>query len=116
MKRKLLLVLFSIFISSSFYSFDLGKNNLRKGYVQNSNDVVVIFPNPARDYVIVKTKNSFSKIKSLTFYSIVGTQVLETQLNSNYGEVRVDRLKAGKYLVKYTLSDGKQGVVQLIKN
>ena len=83
---------------------------------QKSDDgVLVAYPNPTRDFIIVKAKNPMLKVKSVTFYSIIGTQVSETMVNMNTAEIRLDKLKPGKYLMKYTLSDNTQKVTQVVK-
>lgn len=83
---------------------------------QKSDDgVIVAYPNPARDFIMVKSKDSFLKIKSVTFYSILGMQVAEYAVNMNSGEIRLDKLKPGKYLMRYTLSDNTQRVTQIVK-
>ena len=83
---------------------------------QKSDDgVLMAFPNPAKDFIIVKSKDSNLKVKSVTFYSILGMQVAEYVVNMNSGEIRLDKLKPGKYLMKYTLSDNTQKVTQIIK-
>lgn len=83
---------------------------------QKSDDgVLIAFPNPARDFIIVKSKDNNLKIKSVTFYSILGMQVAEYVVNMNSGEIRLEKLRPGKYLMKYTLSDNTQKVTQIIK-
>lgn len=83
---------------------------------QKSDDgALVAYPNPTRDFIIVKAKNPSLKVKSVTFYSIIGTQVLEVSANANSAEVRLDKLKPGKYLMRYTLSDNTQKVTQIVK-
>lgn len=83
---------------------------------QKSDDgALVAYPNPTRDFIIVKAKNPTLKVVSVTFYSIIGTQVSETYVNSNAAEIRLDKLKPGKYLMRYTLSDNTQKVTQIVK-
>ena len=83
---------------------------------QKSDDgVMVAYPNPARDFIIVKSKDASLKIKSVTFYSILGMQVAEYQINKNSEEIRLDKLKPGKYLMRYVLSDNTQKVTQIVK-
>lgn len=77
--------------------------------------VVVAYPNPARDFIMVKSKDATVLIKSVTFYSILGMQVAEYQINKNSDEIRLDRLRPGKYLMRYTLSDNTQKVTQIVK-
>jgi hypothetical protein len=83
---------------------------------QKSDDgVLIAFPNPAKDFIIVKSKDNNLKVKSVTFYSILGMQVAEYVVNMNSGEIRLDKLRPGKYLMKYTLSDNTQKITQIIK-
>ncbi|MGA9211758.1 T9SS type A sorting domain-containing protein [Kaistella sp.] len=83
---------------------------------QKSDDgVMVAYPNPARDFIIVKSKDASLRIKSVTFYSILGIQVAEYQINKNSEEIRLDKLKPGKYLMRYVLSDDTQKVTQIVK-
>ena len=117
MKKLLFFVTFSV----SFLMFSgeaKAQETLREplSTSQKSDDgVLVAYPNPTRDFIIVKAKNPSLKVKSVTFYSIIGTQVLDISANSNTAELRLDRLKPGKYLMKYTLSDNTQKVTQIVK-
>ncbi len=77
--------------------------------------VLVVYPNPARDYIMIKSKDLSLQIKSVTFYSILGMQVAEYQINKNSEEIRLDRLRPGKYLMRYLLSDNTQKVMQIVK-
>lgn len=82
---------------------------------KNDDGVVVAYPNPTKDFIFIKSKNAALKIKSVTFYSILGNQVAQYSVNMNSGEINLDRLKPGKYLMKYLLSDDTQKVIQIIK-
>lgn len=114
-------LLFFITFSVSFLMFSgeaKAQETLREplSASQKSDDgALVAYPNPTRDFIIVKAKNPSLKVKSVTFYSIIGTQVLDISANSNTAELRLDRLKPGKYLMKYTLSDNTQKVTQIVK-
>lgn len=84
---------------------------------QKSDDgIIVAYPNPARDYIVVKSKDPFLKIKSVTFYSILGMQVAEFSINMTSGEIRLDKLRPGKYLMRYIMSDNTQKVTQIVKH
>lgn len=117
MKKFLFFVTFSV----SFLMFSgeaKAQETLREplSASQKSDDgALVAYPNPTRDFIIVKAKNPSLKVKSVTFYSIIGTQVLEVSANANSAEVRLDKLKPGKYLMRYTLSDNTQKVTQIVK-
>jgi len=83
---------------------------------QKSEDAVLVaYPNPARDFIMVKSKDPSLRIKSVTFYSILGMQVAEYQINKNSEEIRLDKLRPGKYLMRYVLSDNTQKVTQIVK-
>ncbi|WP_417430147.1 T9SS type A sorting domain-containing protein [Halpernia sp.] len=116
MKKPLLL-----FIFFATFSFSISINAQQSArevasISQKSDDgVLQAFPNPAKDFIILKSKDSNLKIKSVTFYSILGTEVAQFNVNKNSGEINLDRLKPGKYLMKYTMSDDTQKVTQIIK-
>lgn len=83
---------------------------------QKSDDgILVVYPNPARDNILVKSKDTSLKIKSVTFYSILGMQVASYTINSNSAEINIEKLRPGKYLMRYMLSDETQKVTQIIK-
>ena len=83
---------------------------------QKSDDgVLVAYPNPARDNILVRSKDASLKIKSITFYSILGMQVANYSVNANAAEINIERLRPGKYLMRYVLSDETQKVTQIIK-
>lgn len=117
MKKNIFFVLFLI----GFLMFSVAakaQTTLREplSSSQKSDDgVLVAYPNPARDFIIVKAKNPSLKVVNVTFYSIVGTQVSEVLPNMNTAEIRLDKLRPGKYLMKYTLSDNTQKVTQIVK-
>ena len=112
MKKLLFLFFFSIigFGQMEAQSFKTGKSS------QTANDKELIaYPNPAKDFLYLKTSDPNVKIKSATFYSILGNVVADVQINANYSEIRVDRLKQGKYLMRYVLSNNTQKIIQVIK-
>lgn len=83
---------------------------------QKSDDgALVAYPNPAKDFLIIKAKNPALKVKQVTFYSILGTQISEKATDGNSVEIRLDRLTPGKYLMRYVLSDNTQKVTQIVK-
>ncbi len=82
---------------------------------KSDDGVLVAYPNPAKDFLIVKAKDSSLKVKTVTFYSILGTQVGYFVVNANAGEINIEKLKPGKYLVRYILSDNTQKVTQIVK-
>lgn len=115
MKKLLLLFIFL----GTFVGFSTNlKAQLREpgSLSQKADDgVLVAYPNPAKDYLLIKAKDSSLKIKSVTFYSILGMQVASYSVNMNSGEINIEKLKPGKYLIRYILSDNTQKVTQIVK-
>lgn len=115
MKKLLLLILFV----GTFVGFS---NNLKaqlrepSSISQKADDgVLLAYPNPAKDFLIIKAKDSSLRIKSVTFYSILGMQVANYTVNMNSGEINIEKLKPGKYMIRYILSDNTQKVTQIVK-
>lgn len=105
MKKLLYSFIFLIFLHFGHLSFAQPFNN----------EPVLAYPNPAKEFLYVKTADPNLKIKSVSFYSILGNKVADISINASYSEIRVDKLKSGKYLMKYALSDDTQKVIQIIK-
>lgn len=115
MKKFLLLIIF-IFSFTGFSSGIKGQIKEPASFSQKSDDgVLTAYPNPAKDFLMVKAKDSGLKIKTVSFYSILGTQVANYVINSNSAEINIQRLKPGKYLIRYILSDNTQKVTQIVK-
>lgn len=113
-KTLFFLFFFGIFFSASSLKAQSVKEPVSAS--QKADDgVLVAYPNPAREFIILKSKDSNLKIKSVTFYSILGIEVANYAVNMNSGELRLDKLKPGKYLMRYTMSDNSQKVTQIIK-
>lgn len=115
--KNFLLILTFITATSAFSALS-AQTTMREpaSSAQKSDDgVLVAYPNPAKDFLIVKSKDSSLKIKSVSFYSILGMHIITNTVNSNTAEINVERLKPGKYLVRYIMSDNTQRVTQIIK-
>lgn len=82
---------------------------------KSDDGVLEAYPNPAKDFIILKSKDPNLKIKAVTFYSILGVQVAQFNVNMNSGQINLDKLRPGKYLMKYVMSDDTQKVTQIIK-
>ncbi|MDC8105083.1 MULTISPECIES: T9SS type A sorting domain-containing protein [Chryseobacterium] len=115
MKKLLLLFLFA----GTFVGFSSNLNaQLREpGSISQKSDdgVFIAYPNPAKDFLIIRAKDPSLKVKNVTFYSILGTQVATYAVNMNSGEINIEKLKPGKYLIRYILSDNTQKVTQIVK-
>lgn len=115
MRKILLLIIFT----GSFLGFSNQlKAQLREpsSVSQKSDDgILTAYPNPAKDFLMVKAKDANLKIKNVTFYSIMGTQVASYNINANKSEINIGNLRPGKYMIRYILSDNTQKVTQIVK-
>ncbi|NLK56299.1 MAG: T9SS type A sorting domain-containing protein, partial [Bacteroidales bacterium] len=67
--------------------------------VIEANDIVSnIYPNPANDNVTIQLKSN--EPASITFYSILGQEVMSAILNDNQTTIDVSNLNRGLYIVK----------------
>ncbi|WP_168186911.1 T9SS type A sorting domain-containing protein [Elizabethkingia sp. JS20170427COW] len=118
MNIKLLFTFFIAFTLSSASVFGQSQQAYYKSQdnSQKTEKEAVVYPNPARDNISIKLNNPNLKLKSVTIYAIIGVQVAEyNNLNQNTIDLRIDKLKPGRYLVKYTLSNNVQQITSLIK-
>lgn len=114
MKKFLFFIIFTV-VSVGF-SGEMKAQTARTIAGQKTDDgVLVAFPNPTKDVLILKSKDNSAKIKMVTFFSILGVQVAEFAINSNNAELRLDKLRPGKYLMRYVLDDNTQKITQIIK-
>lgn len=112
--KKHLLYIFLLFCFTSVFDVTSAQV-LRPGEPKSEAATVIAYPNPATEYIILKVKDPLLKIKNVTIYSILGMQVASYNLNLNAAELNLEKLRAGKYLVKYQLSDSSQNVSQFVK-
>lgn len=64
----------------------------------------------------LQIEDSHFKLKSVTIYAIIGKPVMELKnINLNMVKLPTEQLKPGKYLIKYTLSNNIDRVIQLVK-
>lgn len=114
MKKLLFFIIFTV-VSAGF-SGEMKAQTARTIPNQRTDDgVLVAYPNPTKDVLMLRSKDNTVKIKTVTFFSILGAQVAEYNINSNNTELRLDRLRPGKYLMRYTLDDNTQKITQIIK-
>lgn len=84
-------------------------------YKNNEDKIIVAYSNQNKNVLFIKSKDASLKIKNVVFYSILGIQVAEYMINSSSKDINIDKLRSGKYLMKYTLNNNTQQVVQIIK-
>ncbi|WP_312822248.1 T9SS type A sorting domain-containing protein [Epilithonimonas sp.] len=114
MKKFLFFIIFTVITVG--FSVEMKAQTARTVSSQKTDDgVLVAYPNPTKDVLLLRSKDIAIKIKTVTFFSILGAQVAEYNINSNNTELRLDKLRPGKYLMRYTLDDNTQKITQIIK-
>lgn len=117
MKKLLSFVIF-LFVTFVFSNNLKAQTSFREpvsSQMKADDGVLVAYPNPARDFIIVKSKIDGLKIKQVSFYSILGVKVAEFAVNMSAGEINLDKLQPGKYLMRYLMTNNTQKVIQVVK-
>ncbi|MFC6268028.1 T9SS type A sorting domain-containing protein [Frigoriflavimonas asaccharolytica] len=115
--KKLLLIAF-VYASTMIFSTDFKSQSVQESssISQNTDDgILIAYPNPVKTSIFIKTKDNSTKIKTVAFYSILGTQVASYNLNTSSAELNLEKLRPGKYLMRYILSDNTSKIKQIIK-
>ncbi|WP_336664553.1 T9SS sorting signal type C domain-containing protein [Elizabethkingia meningoseptica] len=67
-------------------------------------------------YVNLQVSDPRFKLKSVTIYAIIGKPIMKLDnINLSMVKLPTEQLKPGKYLIKYTLSNNINQVMQLIR-
>lgn len=83
----------------------------------NDKEKVVLTPNPATTYTLLKVTAEDTKVTEITIYSLLGNKLFTQIYNGNEKSIQlnVQNFKRGKYLVKVNFADGTSEVKALIK-
>ncbi len=96
-----------------FDDIEIISNTLSNGIDQAFTlDDINFFPNPTKDKVTINSKNK--SIKNITFYNILGKEILELQPNSLSTIIDISNFANGIYIAKISTSLGV-GSIKLIK-
>lgn len=111
---KILLSIFTFILLHGQYASQHFGDTPGSSFLANG-QLISAYPNPAKDFLYVKTLDPDLKIKDVIFYSVLGNVIADIPINSSYSEIRVDKFKPGKYLMRYILSDNSQKIIQITK-
>lgn len=81
--------------------------------VENNNNIS-IFPNPAKDFVFVKTPSNKEGFK-VVFFDVLGKQVIKESINKTNNQINVSSLSKGIYIINVK-SESAQKSFKFIKN
>ena len=80
--------------------------------VSPKDNVVSIYPNPAKDYFYIGNLGTL-KARQVMVFNVVGNKVLDYTVKNNEG-INISRLPSGKYFVKIILNNNTQTMKHLI--
>lgn len=110
----------NLFVLCCFFMLFLGLMNISAqsnvyDIANQKNEDIVAYPNPTKDVIFIRPTQAGVRVKMVVFYDILGTQVASFSAYGAAVELDISRLKPGKYLMKYVLSDNTQKIKQIIK-
>lgn len=88
----------------SFYSSKapIGINEL-----SNTENEVIVYPNPANDFIEIKVLNNFTDKLHVELYDMVGKRVLMQSASATHLQVDCESLAQGVYIMQITISVNK---------
>lgn len=75
-------------------------------------DMVKIFPNPVVDDLNYSSREEISQVE---LFNLSGSKLGNLEFRGSEGKISLRRYEPGIYLVRFTLSNGKQNIVKVIK-
>ncbi len=68
---------------------------------------ILVYPNPANDYLEIKSVNNFTEKLSIELYDIIGKKILVQNTFSNSIKINCENLEQGLYVIKITSTANK---------
>lgn len=96
------------FVGSTLWVDNLLVTNPFAGIDEQSKLEVIVGPNPASDFVVVK--NSGVKEMSMKMYDVTGRMIIEKKIDSAVNTIEVSTLPAGIYI--YSISDDSKKLIR----
>ncbi len=78
------------------------------------NDVLSMYPNPAKKYVTISVPSTEIKIGTIEVLDIVGRSIVNGKVNSHTYQINTSSFNKGIYFVRITLENGNSGVKRLV--
>ena len=78
-------------------SFDVNvtMNHVSEGVEENSDSAILVYPNPAHDFIRVRTNND-SSVQRIDLYNVTG----QLMTSSTENEINVSELNSGMYIIR----------------
>jgi len=78
------------------------------------NDVLSIYPNPAKEFVTVSIPSTEIKIGSVEVLDVVGRSMVNEKVNTHSYQINTSSFNKGIYFVRIILENGNSGVKRLV--
>lgn len=116
MKKVFLLIVLSCFTLSAYAQSGHG-NSMAVNQSVMTVKKMTISPNPAQSDVKIILDENTPRVKSISVFSIIGSQVMSESVNSSAKviDLNVGNLKKGKYIVRVIFEDNTSEVSALMK-
>lgn len=79
------------------------------------NNPLVIYPNPAKNVINFNLNSSFGQSSNIEIFDIQGRRVLSTSVDSNQGEINIQNLNDGVYILLFENDNVKHQQKLIIK-
>lgn len=89
--------------------------NLSTNDFESFNGKILIYPNPANNFITIKNKENSSEYFKYKIFDITGRNIISG--NSKFNEqINVESLTIGNYLIQLETENGQKSTKKLIKN
>jgi len=78
------------------------------------NDVLSVYPNPAKEFVTINMPSAQGKISTIEVVDVIGRSMINENVNAHSCQINTATLNKGIYFVRVTLENGKSGVKRLV--
>jgi hypothetical protein len=88
----------------SFYS---SKSPIGINELNDPENEIVIFPNPAKDYVEIRSSNNFTDNLNVELYDVIGKKILSQNADAGHLKINCGNLEQGLYIVRINITINK---------
>jgi len=84
------------------------------GILQNANDFIVVYPNPAHKYIMLQSPSLV--MDKITIYGLDGKECMHQYINDSIAAINIADFENGTYFISIKLLNGKVLYSKFIKN
>lgn len=88
----------------SFYS---SKSPIGINELSNSDNEVIVYPNPANDHIEIRSTNNFTDKLTVELYDVIGKKILSQSSASSNMKINCENLEQGLYVMQINITINK---------